>query len=67
MDGFKSFFQRYGGGIIGGIIALVLACSSLYRFIIAIIFIVLGAWSGNYIQKNKENVKETLKNLIDKM
>ncbi len=67
MDEFKNFFHKYGGMIIGGIIALILACTSLYRFIIAIIIIVLGAWSGNYIQKNKETVKEKLKNLIDKM
>ncbi|MBP3502353.1 MAG: DUF2273 domain-containing protein [Clostridia bacterium] len=67
MDGIGSFFHKFGGAIIGGIIALVLACTSLYRFIIAIIFIVLGIWAGNYIQKNKEIVKEKLKNLIDKM
>ena len=66
MDGFKSFFHKFGGAIIGGIIALVLACTSLYRFIIAIIFIILGAWAGNYVQKNKTNVKEKLKEFIDK-
>lgn len=67
MDGFNSFFHKFGGAIIGGIIALILACTSLYRFIIAIIFIILGAWAGNYVQKNKEMVKEKLKNLIDRM
>lgn len=67
MNEYGNFFQKFGGAIIGGIIALVLACTSLYRFIIAIIFIVLGMWAGNYIQKNKEIVKEKLKNLIDKM
>lgn len=67
MNEFGSFFQKCGGAIIGGIIALILAYTSLYRFIIAIIFVVLGMWAGNYIQKNKEIVKEKLKNLIDKM
>lgn len=67
MDGFRSFFHKFGGGIIGGIIALVLACTSLYRFVIAIVFIALGVWVGNYVQKNKQVVKEKLKNLIDKM
>lgn len=67
MDGFGSFFQKFGGAIIGGIIALILACTHLYRFIIAILFVILGMWAGNYIQKNKELVKEKLKNLIDKM
>ena len=41
MDDFKKFFQKYGGGLIGGIIALVLACTSLYRFMIAIVFIIV--------------------------
>lgn len=67
MNEFGNFFHKFGGAIIGGIIALVLACTSLYRFIIAIIFVVLGIWCGNYAQKNKEIVKEKLKNLIDKM
>jgi len=67
MNDFKNFFQKYGGGIIGGIIALVFACTSLYRFMIAVIFIIAGAWAGNHIQKNKESVKEKLKNFIDKM
>lgn len=67
MEGFGNFFQKFGGAIIGGIIALVLACTSFYRAIIAIIFVILGIWAGNYIQKNKEVVKEKLKNIIDKM
>lgn len=67
MEDLKNFFQKYGGAIIGGIIALILACTKFYRFVIAIIFIVLGIWLGNYIQKNKEIVKEKLKNIIDKI
>lgn len=67
MNEFGSFFQKYGGMIIGGIIALILACTNLYRVIIGIVLVVLGMWFGNYIQKNKEIVKEKLKILIDKM
>lgn len=67
MEGFGNFFHKFGGALIGGIIAIILACTNLYRFIIAIIFVVLGAWLGNYIQRNKEDVKEKLKNIIDKM
>jgi len=66
-NGFKGFFQKYGGGIIGGIIALVLACTNLYRVVIGIVLVVIGIWAGNYFQKNKDIVKEKLKNLIDKM
>lgn len=65
--GVKGFFQKYGGAIIGGIIALVLACTSLYRIVIGIVLVAIGMWAGNYFQKNKESVKEKLKNLIDKM
>lgn len=67
MDGFKSFFSKFGGALIGAIIALIFACTNFYRVIIAIVFICLGAWVGNYVQKNKEMVKEKLKSLIDKM
>lgn len=67
MDDVKKFFQKYGGGIIGGLIALVLACTGLYRVVIGIVLVVFGIWVGNYVQKNKEVVKEKLKNLIDKM
>ena len=67
MDGLGSFFKKYGGAIIGGLIALVLACTSLYRIIIAIVLIIIGIWAGNYVQKNKEEVKEKLKSLIDRM
>lgn len=67
MESFGSFFQKYGGAIIGGIIALVLAFTSFYKYIIAIVFVILGIWAGNYIQKNKEIVKEKLKNFIDRL
>ena len=65
--GFKGFFQKFGGAIIGGIIALVLACTSLYRVVIGIVLVAIGMCAGNYFQKNKEVVKEKLKSLIDKM
>lgn len=68
MDGgVKGFFQKNGGAIIGGLIAFVLACTKLYRVVIAIVLVAIGMWAGNYFQKNKEFVKEKLKNLIDKM
>lgn len=67
MDGLGGFFQKYGGAIIGGFIALILACTRLYRVIIAIVLIIIGIWAGNYVQRNKEEVKEKLKNLIDRM
>ena len=67
MEDFANFLKRHIGAIIGGIIAIVLACTNLYRLMIAVVFIVFGIWAGNYVQKNKETVKEKLKNIIDKM
>ena len=63
---FKKYLLDHKGAIIGGLIAIVIACTALVRILVAIAVIVLGIWSGNYIQKNKESVKEKLKNLIDK-
>ena len=67
MDEFINFVKKYAGPIIGGIIALIMACTSLYRVTIAIVFVGFGIWAGHYIQKNKETIKEKLKNIIDKM
>lgn len=67
MDNSGNFFQKYGGAIIGGLIALLLAFTSIYKYIIIVCFIIFGIWLGNYIQKNKETVKNKLKNFIDKM
>ena len=35
--------------------------------IIGIILIVMGAFLGNYVQRNKFDVKERIKNFIDKL
>ena len=67
MDDFVNFVKKHLGAIIGGIVALILACTSLYRITIAIAMIIFGIWAGTYIQKNKEAIKEKLKNIIDKM
>lgn len=67
MDGFKNFLSEYKGAIIGGIIAIVILCTRLYELIIGIVVIVLGIFIGNYVQRNKYDVKEKLKNFIDRM
>lgn len=67
MEDIKKFLSKYWGGILGGIIALILACTGLYRIIVAIVLIAIGIWLGNYVQHNKDNVKTILKNFIDKM
>ena len=67
MDSFKEFVTKYRGAIIGIIIAILILCTRLYQLIIAIVLIFLGAVIGNYIQQNKYEVKEKLKNFIDRL
>ena len=67
MDSFKKFVSEYSGAIIGGIIAILILCTQLYRLIIGIVLICIGVFVGNYVQRNKYDVKEKLKRFIDRM
>ena len=63
----KEFWNTYKGAIIGVLIAIVILITRLHDLILAIVVLVLGAFIGNYIQQNKEDVKTKLKSFIDKM
>ena len=63
---FREFWDNYKGAIIGALVAILLICTELYKLCVAVILIVVGVVAGNYIQKNKESVKENLKKIIDK-
>ena len=67
MDNFKNFVTQHRGAIIGIIIAILILCTRLYKLIIAIVLIYIGAVIGNYVQQNKYDVKEKLKNFIDRL
>lgn len=67
MDSFKKFVSEYRGAIIGGIIAFIILCTRLYELIVGIILVAIGIFIGNYVQRNKYDVKEKLKNFIDRM
>ena len=67
MEEIKNFLSKYWGGVIGGVIALILACTGIYRIIIGIVLIFIGIWAGNYFQHNKSKVKEKIKYFVDKM
>ena len=67
MDDFKKFINQYKGAIIGVIIAIVLLSTRLYDVIIWILIILAGAFVGNYVQQNKDDVKAKLKKFIDRM
>lgn len=63
---FFKFLTNHTGAIIGGLIAIIIAFTDLTEIMLKIIIVALGIWLGNYIQKNKNSVKEKLKHWIDK-
>ena len=67
MEGLKEFWSKYKGAIIGVIVAILILCTRLYDLMIAIVIIFIGAVVGNYVQQNKFDVKEKLKNFIDRL
>ena len=67
MDGFKNFMTQYSGAIIGGVIAILVLLTGLHKLFIAIVVIFIAIFIGNYIQRNKIDVKEKLKNFIDRL
>ena len=67
MEGVKNFLIKYRGAIIGGIVALLALILNLHKLLIWILIIVAGIVIGNYVQHNKEIVKEKLKSYIDKL
>ncbi len=66
MGSLKDIWDNYKGAIIGIVVAILILLTKLYQLIIAVILIVLGAVAGNYIQQNKDYVKDRLKSWIDK-
>lgn len=67
MKDIKDFFIKYRGAIIGGLVALIALLLNLHKVLIIILIIVAGILIGNYVQHNKEFVKEKLKSYIDKL
>ena len=67
MNNFKEFWNQYKGAIIGVILAILILITGLDKLILAIVVLFLGAFIGNYVQQNKEDVKSKLKGFIDKM
>ncbi len=65
-ENIMDFIVKYKGAIIGGVIAILLVCTGLFKLLFALVVIAAGILLGNYVQKNKDSVKETLKKFIDK-
>ncbi len=67
MEDVKNFLSKYKGAIIGVIVAIIILATRLYEVIVGILLILAGAFVGNYIQQNKDEVKDKTKKFIDKM
>lgn len=67
MNDFKNFVIEYRGAIIGAIIALIALILGFYKVLLWIIVIFGGIFIGNYVQHNKEIVKDKLKSYIDRL
>lgn len=60
------YVKEYKGAIIGGIIALVFIATGLSKLLIGLVVVAVGIFLGHYVQNNKETVKQTLRDFIDK-
>lgn len=67
MENIKNFLIKYRGAIIGGIIALIALLLKLHKVVEFVLIIIAGILIGNYVQHNKEFVKDKLKSYIDKL
>lgn len=64
---FKDFWEKYAGAIIGAVVSIVLILIGLSRFLINIAIVIVFAFAGNYVQKNKVSLKEKVKAFVDKL
>lgn len=67
MEDIKKFLIKYRGAIIGGLIAILALILNLHKVMLCILIVIGGIIIGNYVQHNKEIVKERLKQYIDKL
>lgn len=66
-DIIKDFIVEYRGALIGGIVAIILLATGLYRILVGILIIAAGVWFGNYFQHHKDEVKDKLRRLVDRL
>ncbi len=64
---FKEFLDKYLGMIIGAIVALLVIIFGGVYVVECVALIVLCAWLGSYVQKNKSSVRTKLKGAIDQV
>lgn len=66
MENFKEILIKYRGAIIGGIIAIIMLILRIHEFLIGCLIIAAGILIGNYVQQNKEKVKDNIRKAVDK-
>ena len=66
MEKFKDFILKYRGAIIGGIVAIILMILKIHEILIGCLIIASGILAGNYVQRNKDTVKQKLRDIVDK-
>ena len=59
--------REYIGAIVGIVVGIVFVVFGLWYPVLIIGIIVAFAFLGNYAQKNKAELKEKIKNFIDKI
>ena len=59
--------KEYIGALVGIIVGLLFVVFGLWYPVLIIAIIASFAWLGNYAQKNKADLKEKIKNFIDKI
>ena len=67
MNNFVEFLKRNIGAIIGVLIGIIFVICGLSYFILNLAIMIGFGFFGKYFQKNKETIKEKLKNWIDKI
>ena len=67
VDNFKQFIKDYRGALIGALIGILVLLTNIYKLIIGIILVFVCMFIGNYVQHNKNMVKEKLKSFIDRI
>lgn len=64
---FVEFFKNNLGFLIGLLVGIIIVIGKVTYVIVNLAIMIGCAILGMYIQKNKQSVKTTLKNIIDKM
>lgn len=67
MENYNDFWNKNKGIILGVAIAVILLITGLRDLVIGLVLIFACGFIGDYIYKNKNDVKERLKNLIDRL